>query len=207
MDTFGLLLQANVLIKLVLLVLASLSVVSWAVIFSKQYGFSRAARESAAFLAAFDAGTEAADLLAICEPLRASPVAAVYAYLASVLNEVEPERLRAIATRAIARETDKLDAYMTFLATAGSTSPFIGLFGTVWGIINAFSRIGQSGSASLAVVAPGIAEALVTTAAGLAVAIPAVVAYNYYGNRARQMTVQTEQVAEEIVSAALRKVT
>ena len=86
-----------------------------------------------------------------------------------------------------------------FLPLPGSTTPFIGLFGTVWGIMNAFRGIGAAGSASLAVVAPGIAEALITTAAGLAAAIPAVIAYNYYLSRARQAIIEMEDFAEELL--------
>ena len=98
-----------------------------------------------------------------------------------------------------ALETEKLHARLTFLATTGTTAPFIGLLGTVWGIMNAFQGIGATGSASLAVVAPGIAEALVTTAAGLAAAIPAVIAYNYYLSRARKMTIEMEDFSEELL--------
>jgi len=92
-----------------------------------------------------------------------------------------------------------MEQYLNFLATTGSTTPFIGLFGTVWGIMNAFRGIGSAGSASLAVVAPGIAEALITTAAGLGAAIPAVVAFNYYLSRARIMSIDMEDFSEELL--------
>ena len=91
------------------------------------------------------------------------------------------------------------EKYLNFLATTGSTTPFIGLFGTVWGIMNAFRGIGLSGAASLAVVAPGIAEALIATAAGLLAAIPAVIAYNYYLSMAKRMIIEMEDFSEELL--------
>jgi biopolymer transport protein TolQ len=96
-------------------------------------------------------------------------------------------------------ESVKLEKYLNFLATTGSTAPFIGLFGTVWGIMNAVHGIGSSGSASLAVVAPGIAEALIATAVGLAAAIPAVIAYNYYLSMSRKMILEMEDFSEDLL--------
>ena len=107
------------------------------------------------------------------------------------------QEIRRMLHRFETLEIEKLERYLSFLATTGSTTPFIGLFGTVWGIMDAFRGIGASGSASLAVVAPGIAEALITTAVGLAAAIPAVIAYNYYVGRIRQ--VETQDFSEEIL--------
>jgi len=92
-----------------------------------------------------------------------------------------------------------MERYLNFLATTGSTAPFIGLFGTVWGIMNSFRGIGAAGAANLAVVAPGIAEALIATAAGLVAAIPAVIAYNYYLSRVRLITIQMEDFDQELV--------
>jgi len=102
-----------------------------------------------------------------------------------------------------ALESARLERFLNFLATTGTTTPFIGLFGTVWGIMNAFTGIGAAGSASLAVVAPGIAEALVTTAMGLAAAIPAVIAYNYYLSRVNRMIMTMEDFSEELVDYIL----
>jgi len=98
----------------------------------------------------------------------------------------------------------KLEKYLNFLATTGSTAPFIGLFGTVWGIMNAFHGIGSAGSASLAVVAPGIAEALIATAVGLAAAIPAVIAYNYYLSMSRKMIIEMEDFSEDLLELFTR---
>jgi biopolymer transport protein TolQ len=115
----------------------------------------------------------------------------------------DKQELRRMLKRYDALESARLERYLHFLATTGSTTPFIGLFGTVWGIMNAFTGIGTSGSASLAVVAPGIAEALVTTAMGLAAAIPAVIAYNYYLSRVNRIIISMEDYSEELVDYIL----
>jgi len=106
--------------------------------------------------------------------------------------------------RACGTETSKLESLLGFLATTGSACPFIGLFGTVWGIMNAFRGIGARGSATLAVVAPGISEALIATAFGLAAAIPAVVFYNYYLNRIRAISLEMDNFASEFLNIVER---
>ncbi len=106
--------------------------------------------------------------------------------------------------RACGEQTTKLEAALGFLATTGSASPFIGLFGTVWGIMDTFKGIGARGSATLAVVAPGISEALIATAAGLAAAIPAVIFYNYYLNRIKSMTLEMDNFASELLNIVER---
>jgi biopolymer transport protein TolQ len=106
--------------------------------------------------------------------------------------------------RACGEQTTKLEAALGFLATTGSASPFIGLFGTVWGIMDTFKGIGARGSATLAVVAPGISEALIATAAGLAAAIPAVIAYNYYLNGIKNMRLDMENFASELLNIVER---
>ncbi len=108
-------------------------------------------------------------------------------------------RLKDFYRRYGALESAKLEKYLNFLATTGSTTPFIGLFGTVWGIMNSFRNIGSAGAASLAVVAPGIAESLIATAVGLVAAIPAVIAYNYYLSMARRMIIEMEDFSEELL--------
>jgi biopolymer transport protein TolQ len=102
--------------------------------------------------------------------------------------------------RACNSEVTKLESALGFLATTGNASPFIGLFGTVWGIMDTFKGIGARGSATLAVVAPGISEALIATAAGLAAAIPAVIFYNYYLNRIKAMTMEMDSFASELLN-------
>ena len=194
-----LILQAGYVVKGVLIILLFFSVVSWAIIFFKYRYFSRAARESDSFLKVFRAGREARGLFSAAKNLTLSPLANVFKSVYTDEEHVKKDELRRLLRRYEALEIAKLEQYLTFLATTGSTTPFIGLFGTVWGIMNAFRGIGASGSASLAVVAPGIAEALITTAAGLAAAIPAVVAYNYYLSRARRLTVEMEDFSQELL--------
>jgi len=118
-----------------------------------------------------------------------------------------PEFLQGInrtLQQAIIRELSQLEKYLIFLATTGAVTPFIGLFGTVWGIIGAFHGIGTAGSANIAAVAPGISEALVATAAGLAAAVPAVIAYNYFLNRIKSMSTQMESFSLEFLNALER---
>jgi biopolymer transport protein TolQ len=107
-------------------------------------------------------------------------------------------------SRATSAESAKLESAISFLATTGSASPFIGLFGTVWGIMDTFRGIGVKGTAALAVVAPGISEALIATAAGLAAAIPAVIFYNYFLNRIRSITVEMDSFASEMLNLVER---
>jgi len=193
-----LILHASLFVKVILLTLVFFSTVCWSIILYKHASLAAAEKESAAFLDVFESGNllRAADL---AKTLQASPLAAVFR--AVYPARTKGEELRRLLRRYQALETERLYAQLTFLATTGSTAPFIGLLGTVWGIINAFRGIGASGSASLAVVAPGIAEALITTAAGLAAAIPAVMAYNYYLSRARKLTAALEDFSESLIGA------
>lgn len=193
-----LILQAGYVVKAVLLILIFFSIVSWAIIFYKYRYLSKASKETDMFLRTYNAGRDVKGLLSVAKTLNLSPFANIfkYTFTEEVRDRVEIKRL---LRRYEALETAKLERYLSFLATTGSTTPFIGLFGTVWGIMNAFRGIGAAGSASLAVVAPGIAEALITTAAGLAAAIPAVIAYNYYLSRARQAIIEMEDFAEELL--------
>ena len=190
--------------KLILLTLVGFSTVCWSIILYKQYVLAAAAQESETFLETFDAG-DLARAAALSKTLQASPLAAVFRSVYPGWSRFTGEELRRSVRRYQALETERLYSQLTFLATTGSTAPFIGLLGTVWGIINAFKGIGATGSASLAVVAPGIAEALITTAAGLAAAIPAVVAYNYYVSRARKLTVALEDFSEALVDTLSKR--
>lgn len=193
-----LILQAGIIVKGVLLILLAFSVVSWAIIFFKQKYFSRAHRESEQFLRAYRSSRDAKSLFQATKAFTISPIANLFrmAYTDTVKEKSETKRL---LKRYGALESAKLEKYLNFLATTGSTTPFIGLFGTVWGIMNSFMGIGSAGAASLAVVAPGIAESLIATAAGLAAAIPAVIAYNYYLSQARRMIIEMEDFAEELL--------
>ena len=193
-----LILQAGYVVKVVLLILLFFSVVSWAIIFYKYRYLSRANKETDTFLRSYRAGRDLKGLLITTRPLNLSPLSNIFKFTSSE-NIVDKAEIKRSLRRFSALESAKLEKYLSFLATTGSTTPFVGLFGTVWGIMNAFRGIGAAGSASLAVVAPGIAEALITTAAGLVAAIPAVIAYNYYLSRARQMIIEMEDFSEELL--------
>ncbi len=193
-----LILQAGYVVKVVLLILLFFSVVSWAIIFYKYRYLSRANKETDVFLRSYRAGRDLKGLLTAVRSINLSPLANIFKFTSSE-NIVDKAEIKRSLRRFSALESAKLEKYLSFLATTGSTTPFIGLFGTVWGIMNSFRGIGAAGSASLAIVAPGIAEALITTAAGLAAAIPAVIAYNYYLSRARQMIIEMEDFSEELL--------
>ena len=154
MDIVELMLRASVVVKLVLCVLLMLSVLSWGVIFYKQYYLRRAAHESAAFMDALESGLPLTRLVELSRTLPASPLAGVFLHLAGLKPSLPADRVRSALATATARQLQRLHDHLIILATTGSSAPFIGLFGTVWGIINAFERIGATGSASLAVVAP-----------------------------------------------------
>ena len=198
MTAVDLVLQAGLFVKVILLLLLTCSVFSWAIMIYKHISLSAASKQSREFLSSFGSGSDRRRLVELAQSLKASPLANVFSSVArdGVGHREEVKRL---LRRYEALESERVHTYLTFLATTGSTSPFIGLLGTVWGIMNAFRGIGQTGSASLAVVAPGIAEALITTAVGLATAIPSVLGYNYYLSRARKLTVQTEDFSEELL--------
>lgn len=203
LDMIDLVLQASWIAQLVLLLLAVISVVSWAVIVFKWRELRRAAQDSEDFLEVYHEGSlDRAH--AAARQFAGSPLAAIflagYAEAGRIARYAEKPLARGIdesQLRRLAREIEwtasrqglRIERGLSLLATAGSASPFIGLFGTVVGIINAFHGIGVSGTASLAVVAPGIAEALIATALGLFAAIPATVAYNFFvGSRLRELT-------------------
>lgn len=198
-----LILQAGLIVKFVLITLILFSVISWAIIFQKWLHFRKAEKESAEFLRLYNSLKEPADLYTSSKKYMTSPLAMLFRNVYAEKTYTDKDELRRMLKRYNVLEEAKLERYLHFLATTGSTTPFIGLFGTVWGIMNAFRSIGSAGSASLAVVAPGIAEALITTAVGLVAAIPAVVAYNYYLSRVNRMSVQLEDFREELVDYIL----
>ena len=201
-----LMMEAGAVVKIVLLILFGFSAFSWAIIGYKYRQMTLAARQSDEFLSAFRQRRAAQDLSALLTMAKArpcSPLANVFQAVFTDRLPSHPEECRRLVTRYEALESAKLESRLTFLATTGSTTPFIGLFGTVWGIMDSFRSIGASGSASLAVVAPGIAEALVATAVGLAAAIPAVVAYNYYLSRAKHLTIAMEDFSEDLLSTLM----
>ncbi|MDA8078967.1 MAG: protein TolQ [Nitrospiraceae bacterium] len=198
-SVLSLILQAGLVVKIVLLILLFFSVVSWAIIFFKQRYFSRANNESEQFIRAFRSNRDARALFKATRGLTLSPIANVFKSVHS--DEVRRDRneIKRLLRRYETLESVKLEKYLNFLATTGSTTPFIGLFGTVWGIMSSFHGIGTAGSASLAIVAPGIAEALIATAVGLVAAIPAVIAYNYYLSMSRKMIIEMEDFSEDLL--------
>ena len=196
----------GLVVKLVLLVLLYFSVVSWAIIFYKLLQVHRANSESERFLEFFWKAKRFDAINAQLDRFTNSPLTILfnegYGELKKLMEKgEEKEDPTVISTdlggidnisralrRATTKEITRLEKFLTFLATTGSTAPFIGLFGTVWGIMTAFKGIGETGSASLAVVAPGIAEALIATAIGLVAAIPAVMGYNHFQNKIRVLS-------------------
>ncbi len=207
-DFLRLIADSGSLVKGILLLLLGFSVLSWAVMIERFLALRRAEADSSAFLRDLERERRLTDLRNRASRYGASPLAAVFlAGFAELTSAVSDgvgrfrgtpsapddarerilERVRRRLEEAAAAETEGLDRHLGVLATTGSVTPFIGLFGTVWGIINAFQSIGMTGSANLAAVAPGISEALVTTAAGLAAAIPAVIGYNLLLARARRL--------------------
>ncbi|KWT84403.1 MotA/TolQ/ExbB proton channel family protein [Candidatus Magnetominusculus xianensis] len=196
----NLILQAGYVVKGVMVMLLIFSVTSWGIIIYKWRYFSKARSESLDFLKYFRAGREPGGLNKLAKACEISPLANIYTSVYEDSTLVDIGDVRRALNRYSALESARLEKYLNFLATTGSSTPFVGLFGTVWGIMNAFRGIGASGSASLAVVAPGIAEALITTAAGLAAAIPAVIFYNYYLSTAKRLIIEMDDFSEDLMA-------
>lgn len=199
-----LILKAGPVVKFVLSILLFFSIISWAIIIYKFRSFSKVEKESEDFQTAYFKSKNWGNLYNSTKEFIMSPLASLFRAAYS-MEDARREEIMSTLKRIEALEAVRLEKYLTFLATTGSTAPFIGLFGTVWGIMNSFMGIGRIGSASLAVVAPGIAEALIATAAGLAAAIPAVVAYNYYLSRARRSITLMEDFSQELINNCKRK--
>jgi biopolymer transport protein TolQ len=198
-SAFQLILQAGYVVKGVLIVLLFFSVVSWAIIFFKQRYFSKAHKESQEFLRVYQTSRDSQRLFQSTKNLMISPIANLFRAVYSDELHKEKGETKRVLRRYGALESAKLEKYLNFLATTGTTTPFIGLFGTVWGIMTSFMNIGSAGAASLAIVAPGIAESLIATAMGLVAAIPAVIAYNYYLSMARRIIIEMEDFSEELL--------
>jgi biopolymer transport protein TolQ len=195
---------------IVLLILFSLF--SWTIVFSKSSVFSRARRENRNFLRAFRKADNLQAVALASEQFATAPLVAVFDFgygeverqvrqRGSLVNKPAVERSLQLG---ISEEVTKLEMNMSWLATVASVSPFIGLFGTVWGIIDAFQALGNAGATSLRAVAPGISEALITTAIGLAAAIPAAIFYNVFGSRIKEIGTRMEDFAIEFQNLAER---
>jgi biopolymer transport protein TolQ len=213
--------------KVVLLVLLAMSVVSWAIILHKALQFRMISGESARFLKSYRESRRFSLVASGAKRLRQSPLGRVYlaAYQELSASGTPPpdvmdgapepgeetiasDRLESVQRamqRVRATEVERMERYLPFLATTASAGPFIGLLGTVIGIMSSFQAIGTQGSASLAVVAPGISGALVATAAGLAAAIPAVIGYNYFVGRVRHWTTEMDNFALELANLVERR--
>jgi biopolymer transport protein TolQ len=207
-----LLLGASLISKVVLVLLIIASVMSWTVIFAKWKQFKAAGLENAAFLRAFRKAPRLEAIAALAEQFQISPLSGVFAYgydeagrqvqtRGRVTNKVAVERSLQMGVSA---ELARLESNMSWLATTATVSPFVGLFGTVLGIIDAFQGLGMQGSASLRAVAPGISESLIATAAGLMAAIPAAVAYNQFSSRLRELGARMDDFALEFLNMTER---
>jgi biopolymer transport protein TolQ len=196
----------------IIVILIVFSLISWTIVFSKGSVFSRARKSNRNFLRAF---RKAANLQAVAvasEQFGLAPLVAVFDFGYGEIERQIKQRGALVSKLAVERslqlgiseEVTKLEMNMSWLATVASVSPFIGLFGTVWGIIDAFEGLGNAGSASLRAVAPGISEALVTTAVGLAAAIPAAIFYNIFGTRIKELGTRMEDFAIEFQNFAER---
>jgi biopolymer transport protein TolQ len=210
LDVWSLVMSAGPMAKFVLLVLALFSVASWSIMAERMRTYRSAERETEAFLEQFRAGKGLAVVHDATAALLRSPVAEVFRAgfreislnpppAGNVPDAASLEALDRVLRKSSSARLHELERSLGFLATTASATPFIGLFGTVWGIMNAFRGIGVAGTASLAAYAPGIAEALVATAAGLAAAIPAVIGYNHLLGRLRSMDARLEEFIADFV--------
>ncbi|MFZ5759799.1 MAG: protein TolQ [Thermodesulfobacteriota bacterium] len=215
--------NAGLVVKFVMLLLLFFSLMSWYIVFQKQMLYKKVRTESQVFLDKFWSSKTLAEAYKSALEASLCPEAAIFRSGYAELQKIgrrktnggaEPqtldmclagmENLKRVLTKSVDRESSLLGESLSFLATTGSSTPFIGLFGTVWGIMESFKEIGARGSASLAVVAPGISEALVATAAGLAVAIPAVIFYNYYSNQVEELEGSMASFASDFLNLVER---
>jgi biopolymer transport protein TolQ len=213
----SLILNASVVVQLVMAMLVLASVLSWTIIFDRSRVLRRAQREAEEFEDRFWSGGDLGDLYRAVDRDREGLRGAGAIFHAGFrefarLREnqnIDPmaivEGARRAMRVALSREIDTLETHLTFLATVGSTSPYVGLFGTVWGIMNAFHALGNVKQATLNLVAPGIAEALIATAMGLFAAIPAVVAYNRYANAVQRLENRYDDFVEEFSNILQRQ--
>jgi biopolymer transport protein TolQ len=196
--------------KAVLLILLAFSVISWAIILTKWSLLRRARMQSGRFVRAFRKAQRMQDIAAVADQFRPSPLVGVFEggyeeYKRQVTGSgsglLRPNAIQRGMQIGASEEITRLERNVPWLAITAAVTPFIGLFGTVWGIIDAFHGLGTAGAATLRAVAPGISEALITTAAGLAAAIPAVVAYNLIGSSIREFAARSDDFTLEVLNA------
>lgn len=232
-EILNMVMNAGLMVKFVLLLLLFFSVTSWTIMIIKYRYIKRAYNESAKFTDFFWKSKNLSNAFAKAKQLHGSPIARIfrvgYVELKKLSQSGVPitsdssrssgsenaslvsgftgiDNIKRALRRAINAETTRMTRMIPFLATTGNTTPFIGLFGTVWGIMNSFHGIGLKGSASLAVVAPGISEALIATAAGLAVAIPAVIAFNHFMHKIRIIESELQNFSADFLNIIERDI-
>ncbi len=219
-SVLSMVLDAGLMVKFVLLLLLIFSIISWTIIFLKFRYYRKIRKENAQFDADYQKSSKLSEVMPAAKKYSFSTTAEVFRVGYTELTKINKpakdaanadeisltslDNVQRAMNRASNTEMTKLENSLGFLATTGSASPFIGLFGTVWGIMETFQAIGARGSATLAVVAPGISEALIATAAGLAAAIPAVIFYNYFLNRSKIMVQEMDNYADELLNIVER---
>jgi len=217
--------NAGLMVKFVMFILLLFSVGSWSIILMKFWTFRKVSRSSEEFLDRFWECKDLNEAQAAAQEHNFSPEAVIFVSGYDELQRIRRARsgrgkdettletqlatmdnLKRAIRKARSIEFDRLSHTLPFLATTGSASPFVGLFGTVWGIMNSFHEIGTRGSASLAVVAPGISEALIATAIGLAVAIPAVIFFNYFSNKLEDLSSEVDNFSTDFLNIIERDI-
>ena len=224
--------NAGLMVQFVMALLLIFSIISWTIILIKYFYIRKAYKESAYFTDFFWKSRDLSEAFAKTKQFHGSPIARVFrigylelkkltrsgvpikssrssetdAYSSLGTKFTGTDNIKRALRRSINTEIARMTQMVPFLATTGNTAPFIGLFGTVWGIMNSFHGIGLRGSASLAVVAPGISEALIATAAGLAAAIPAVIAFNYFMQKIRTLETELQSFSADFLNIVERDI-
>lgn len=216
---WGMVSHAGPIVKLVLLLLLSFSIFSWAIIIYKLMLLKKIEKETTRFYEIFWEKRQFSHISSIAGSYRYTPLVplftSVYNELSNVMKSSSDDktalgrenidRIERILKKTGLKQSTRMEYAVSFLATAGNTAPFIGLFGTVWGIMTSFQEIGASGAANLAVVAPGISEALVATAMGLVVAIPAVVGYNHITTKINRVTSEMDNFSSDLLNIVAKQ--
>jgi biopolymer transport protein TolQ len=201
--------RTGLVARLVLLILLGFSVLSWGIMLAKWQLFKRAGHQSARFRKAFRKAQRLQDMAVVVEQFKPSPLVAVFEHAFEEVRRQSGQPRNMVAVQrsiqiGASEELTRLERRLPWLAITAATTPFIGLFGTVWGIIDSFQGLGDAGAATLRAVAPGMSEALITTAAGLFAAIPAVIAYNLLSHKVREFGSRMDDFGLEFLNAVER---
>lgn len=202
-EVMDLVAQTGLVARIVLIILLIFSILSWSVILSKWRSLKRARVQSGRFLRAFRRAQRMQDVATVSEQFKPSPLVPVFENAYDEFRKQGESNITAVhraAQIASSEELTRLERRLPLLATTGAVTPFIGLFGTVWGIMSAFTGLGDAGAATLRAVAPGISEALITTAAGLFTAIPAVIAYNQFSHSLKEFAARMDDFSLEMLN-------